>query len=700
MEFRILGPLDVIEGERVVDLAGAKHRALLAMLLLHANEVVSATRLIDALWEEEPPETAQKALQVYVSQLRKTLGKDHLETKAPGYLLRVHEDELDLTRFQRLVQDGSLREALSLWRGPPLAEFASERFAQSEIARLEELRLTCLEQRIEHDLAAGHHAELVGELEALVGEHPLRERLRAQLMLALYRSGRQAEALEAYQQARTALVDELGIEPSRTLRELEKAILEQDPALDLVVATGEEPEATDGSRGVFVGREAELAELHLGVDEAIAGRGSLFLLVGEPGIGKTRLAEELVRRARSRGACVLVGRCWEAGGAPAFWPWVQSLRSYVEQSEPDALRAQLAAGAADVAQIMPELRELFPDLPEPSLEAEGARFRLFDATARFLKSAAAARPLVLVLDDLHAADEPSLLLLRFIAGEVGGSRMLIVGTYRNVDPTVRDPLASTLAELAREQVTRRIALGGLTEADVARFVELDAGAIPVPGLIAALHAETEGNPLFLGEVVRLLAAEGRLAEVDARTLWTLGIPQGVREVIGRRLGRLSAECIRVLTLASVLGRDFGLDALSTLSKLSGDELLDVLDEAVAARVVSAVPEAHGRLRFAHALIRETLYDGLTTPRRVQLHRRAGEALEAFYGANPEPHLAELAYHFFEAAPGGDVAKALGYAQRAGESAVKVLAYEEAARLFELALQALDLTQPVDPNDAL
>ena len=457
----------------------------------------------------------------------------------------------------------------------------------------------------------------------------------------------------------------------------------------------EEPEATDGLRGAFVGRAAELAELYRGLDEAISGRGALFLLLGEPGIGKTRLAEELVRRARSRGACVLVGRCWEAGGAPAFWPWVQSLRSYVEQSEPAALRAQLAAGAADVAQIMPELREIFPDLPEPSLEAEGARFRLFDATARFLRSAAAERPLVLVLDDLHAADEPSLLLLRFVAGELGGSRILIVGTYRDVDPTVRDPLASTLAELAREQVTHRVALGGLTLEDVARFVELDAGAIPVPGLIAALHAETEGNPLFLGEVVRLLAAEGRLAEVDTRTLFTLGIPQGVREVIGRRLGRLSAECIRVLTLASVLGRDFGLDVLSTLSELSGDELLDVLDEAVAARVVSAVPETHGRLRFAHALIRETLYDGLTTPRRVQLHRRASEALEAAYGSDPEPHLAELAYHFFEAAPGGDAQKALGYALRAGESAVKLLAYEEAARLYKLALQALDLTQPVD-----
>ena len=161
MEFRILGPLDVVEGERAVDLPGAKHRALLAMLLLHANEVVSTERLIEALWEDEPPQGAQKTLQVYVSQLRKALGKDRVQTKAPGYLLRVADDELDLARFQRLVGDGRLTEALALWRGPPLAEFAYERFAQGEIARLEELRLACLEQRIEHDLDAGRHAELV-----------------------------------------------------------------------------------------------------------------------------------------------------------------------------------------------------------------------------------------------------------------------------------------------------------------------------------------------------------------------------------------------------------------------------------------------------------------------------------------------------------------------------------------------------------
>ena len=293
------------------------------------------------------------------------------------------------------------------------------------------------------------------------------------------------------------------------------------------------------------------------------------------------------------------------------------------------------------------------------MEVEGARFRLFDSVGHFLRNAAASRPLVLVLDDLHVADEPSLLLLRFVAGGIAGSRILVVGTYRDVDPTVRDPLASTLAELAREQVTRRIELGGLTEEDISEYVELTAGTTPSAGLSAAIHTETGGNALFVAEVVRLLAADGHVSDVDARELWTLGIPQGVREVIGRRLRRLSEECVVVLTLASVLGREFALDALQRLTEVPADELLDLLDEPVAARVLTSVPGARGRLRFGHALVRETLYEGLTTPRRVQLHRRAGEALEALYAQDQEPHLAELAHHFLEAAPGGDLDKALG-----------------------------------------
>ncbi|MGI8480347.1 MAG: BTAD domain-containing putative transcriptional regulator, partial [Gaiellaceae bacterium] len=243
MEFRILGPLEVLENGRQVDLGGAKQRALLAVLLLHANEVVSTDRLIDALWEEDAPETGRKALQVYVSQLRKALGKERIATRSPGYRLQVERDELDLARFQRLLEEGKPREALSLWRGPPLADFAFERFAHSEIARLEDLRLAGLEDRIEADLGIGRHAALVGELEAIVRQHPLRERLRAQLMLALYRSGRQAEALEAYQDARQALVEELGIEPGRALRELQQAILQQDDALDVEIAVERSPDA-------------------------------------------------------------------------------------------------------------------------------------------------------------------------------------------------------------------------------------------------------------------------------------------------------------------------------------------------------------------------------------------------------------------------------------------------------------------------
>jgi DNA-binding SARP family transcriptional activator/tetratricopeptide (TPR) repeat protein len=232
MEFRILGPLEVLDDGRVLELGGQKQRALLAVLLLHANEVVSSDRLIEAVWEERPPPTAGKALQVYVSQLRKLLGNERVQTKTPGYLLRVGSDELDLERCRRLLADGRPGEALALWRGPPLDEFAYQRFAQAETARLVELRLNCVEERIEQDLAEGRHAELVGELEMLVAEHPLRERLRGQLMLTLYRSGRQAEALEVYQDGRRLYADELGLEPGETLKALQKAILAHDPALD------------------------------------------------------------------------------------------------------------------------------------------------------------------------------------------------------------------------------------------------------------------------------------------------------------------------------------------------------------------------------------------------------------------------------------------------------------------------------------
>ena len=298
-----------------------------------------------------------------------------------------------------------------------------------------------------------------------------------------------------------------------------------------------------------------------------------------------------------------------------------------------------------------------------------------------MKRVAAAQPLVLVLDDLHAADEPSLLLLQFVARELAQSRIVIVGACRDVDPTPADPLKATLAELAREPVTRTLPLAGLGEAGRRAASSRSRHPRSRPAeLGAAVYAETEGNPLFVGEIVRLLGREGQLAEAP------LAIPHSVRETIGRRLRHLSDESNDLLTLASVLGREFDLHALARVSGLERGAVLELLDEATEARVVSEVPGAISRMRFAHALIRDAAYHRLTRARRIELHRRVGEALEAIHAAELDPHLAELAHHFYEAAA---ATRRVDYARRAGARAVAQLAYEEAVRLYELALAALD-----------
>jgi DNA-binding SARP family transcriptional activator len=724
VEVRVLGPLEVRDRNEPLALGGLKQRALLAILALNANEVVSTDRLIDELWGAEAPPTAAKSLQVHVSQLRKVLEPNRksgasgelLLTQAPGYLLRLDPEQLDVERFKALYGEGrdalargdaetaaaTLGEALSLWRGAPLADLTYASFAQAEIFRLEEMRLAALEDRIEADLECGRHVTVIGDLERLISSEPLRERPRRQLMLALYRSGRQAEALEVYREAHRSLVDELGIEPGRELKQLQAAILRQDPELDLravaseqsgVAATAEAATSEAPSES-FVGRESELAEFQAAFDEALAGRMSLFLIAGEPGIGKSRLADEATSLAEARGARVCWGRCWEAGGAPAYWPWVQALREYIRTAEDERVREELEPGAADIAQMLPELHELFPDLPPPpSLDPEGARFRLFDSTASFLRAASESQPLVLVLDDLHAADDPSLVFLQFLARSLREARVVVVGAYRDTEPR-REALNEAMAEARREPITRHIRLGGLDEDEVAAVVELIGGTRPTKELATALYRETEGNPLFVGELVRLLASEGRLEEAAGGN-GALSIPQGVREVINHRLRHLSDDCKRLLSIASVLGREFRLDALERLSEQRHEEVLDLLDESQAARVVVALPGGRSGLRFSHALIRDSLYGDLAASERLGLHRRAVESLEELYAAESEPHLAELAYHSLEAAPGGDVDKAVEYARRAGDQATALLAYEEAARLYRMALDAFEFKTPTD-----
>jgi tetratricopeptide (TPR) repeat protein len=444
---------------------------------------------------------------------------------------------------------------------------------------------------------------------------------------------------------------------------------------------------------VFVGRERELAELDVALDAAVQGRGQIVLLVGEAGIGKTRTADELAARARRRNCRVLFGRCYEGDGAPAYWPWVQMIRAYAEGRDVEALAAEMGAHAADIVQIVPALRDRLPDTAAASvLGPEQARFRLFDGVTAFFKTAARRQPLVLVLDDLHWADKPSLLLLTFLARELSDGHLLVVGTYREEEIGRRHPLGAALGELNRCQSFLRVVLRGLEVEDIARFIELSVGEEPQPDLVAAVSEETEGNPFFVTEIVRLLASEGGLTR-DGAFSGRVPLPHGVREVIGRRLNRLSADCVRVLTIASVIGREFGLLLLERVGGVERQGLLALLEEAVAGRLVVAGRDARV-YRFTHALIRETLYDEVSTVRRVQLHHQIGEALECLYGASADARIDEqLAHHFFESAANGDVDRAVTYAIRAARAATASLAYEDAAAHYERALQVLEL----EPN---
>lgn len=429
MDYRILGPLEAFEGERLLALGGVRQRAVLALLLLRANEALPRDVIVDELWGEKPPQTAGKVLQNCVSALRKELpaGGEALRTVGGAYALQVAPGELDRDRFERWLAEGraafaageheeaaeQLRAALALWRGAPLSDFTYERFAQDEITRLEELHVGAIEDRIDADLALGRADELVPELESLVARHPVRERLRRQLMLALYRSGRQAEALAVYRDARRTLLGDLGIEPGRALQELERAILAQDPALDLRAAPAA---ARAGRRAAtpLVGRNEEVAALEAGLDDALAGRGRLFVVVGPPGAGKTHLGDEIASRAKARGANIFWGRGWEGGGAPPYWPWRRAIR------------------------------KLSP--PEEGEE----RFQFFERVTELLRAEAAQSPFMLVLDDLQAADEESLLLLEFVASEVAEMPALIVALARED--------ASRLDELGR-LATRTLHLG-------------------------------------------------------------------------------------------------------------------------------------------------------------------------------------------------------------------------------------------------
>ncbi len=476
-----------------------------------------------------------------------------------------------------------------------------------------------------------------------------------------------------------------------------------EPVAASTVPSGREASTAPAATGAagpppFVGREAELGRLVEALEAAFSGRGRLVLLAGEPGIGKTRTAQAVAAEAESRGGLALWGRSLEGLRAPPYWPWLQMLRDYLETVDAKRLRAEMGVGAADIAEIAAEVRQLLPDLqPAPAVEdPDHARFRLFDSVARFFRRASLTRPLLLVLDNLHWTDRSSLRMLEFLAHELHDSHILAVGTYRDVELSRQHPLSDTLADLGREGLFERLALGGLSLDEVGRYVRQLAPGTP-RALARAVHRQTEGNPFFVAEIVRLLAQEGALSPAGPPAgPVALSIPEGVREVVGRRLNRLPDGCSAVLTVGAVIGRSFGLRELEPLvGDLVPAELATALEAAVAAGVLQEVTGARGRYQFTHALIRETLVDELSGARRARLHRQIGETLEEIHSGNLDECMPQLAHHFFEAALAGTAEKAVDYCVRAARQAASLVANEEAAWHLERALEVLDLTQPAD-----
>jgi hypothetical protein len=445
------------------------------------------------------------------------------------------------------------------------------------------------------------------------------------------------------------------------------------------------------ARGAFVGREGELERLRAAVDQAFAGHGSVAMVVGEPGIGKTRTCLELETYARMRGGRVIWGRAHEAAGAPPYRPWVQVGDSYSQQFGLEGVADRLDPGdGPELSRIFPGLRQQPNYVPPPDIvDPDSAQFRLFEAYSHLLRAYASDAPLLVVLDDLHWADKPSLLLLRHLAPELGRQRILILGNYRDTELSRTHPLSEVLASLHREGDFQRINLGGLSAAEVARYMRAVARIEPSRAVVQRVHEETEGNPFFLAEVVNLMTEEGTLT---SDSVSDIAIPEGVREALGRRLDRLSEEANALLQYAAIAGRQFAYDTLKAVSEHDDTTLLRLIEEGLAARVIEETQQA-GRYQFTHALMQETLLEELSTTRRVRMHGQIAEVIEQRYSDRVEEQAARLARHFMESSTLNDshAERAYRYSRIAAEQAETRAAWDEAARLWGQAASVAETT---------
>ena len=441
---------------------------------------------------------------------------------------------------------------------------------------------------------------------------------------------------------------------------------------------------------VFVGRGRELAALERMLLDTEAGSGGVVLVSGEPGVGKTRLLLEAAAAAAAKGWRVLLGHAYDSEGMPSYLPFIEALQDYTRLCPPEELKTQLGEGAAQVALILPEIGRRLRDLPaSPMLDPESARYRLFESVSDFLEAIArtSGAGLLLCLDDLHWADKPSLLLLQHMARRLTGVKLFILSTYRTVDLDRSHPLAEMLADLSRERLYGRVPLDSLTRAETESLIGITVSATPADAVVEAIYSETNGNPFFVEEVVRHLQAEGRDLSHPATALAEWGIPEGVKQVLGRRLSRLTPNGLRLLQAGSVFGPNFDLAVLEAVTGFDAATLTDALEEALEIGLVQDVSVC----RFSHPLVREAVYAELSLPRRQRLHLQIAEAIASVHVADLDPHLSALAAHFRLAGAAAPLEKTIDYSVRAAKAAQAVCAWDEAVTHYEGALQALELS---------
>jgi DNA-binding SARP family transcriptional activator len=706
LEFRILGTLEVRRRGQLIDLGTPKQRAVLAVLLLEAGRVVSSDRLVRLLWDDAPK--AMSSLQTYVSNLRRVLeperrprdGARVLVTEPPGYRLTVDPAALDWLRFEHQVELGkallgegdvagavvALDEALDTWTGPPLPELADEPFVVEARSRLGGVRLAAVSLAARARLDLGDHLGALTLLERTVAEHPLDERLHGLLALALYRSGRQADALRTIDRVRRALEEHVGLDLGPELRMLENDVLSQSPALDwtpveVPAASAPRPEPSE-TRGAarpplvdgpgLVGRSSDLDALTDRLSLAIGGRGGAVMIVGEPGIGKTRLAEELARIASDTGVTTAWARCPETGAVPPFWSV-----------------AQLAEQLTD-AGVVPAVSAAVLEAGDDGGYSPTTLFEFHRAVAESLRSATG--PLLLVIDDVQWADADSLRLVAHVAGELATTRVLLVVTSRMPGPDAEPAFVDGLDALTRSSGSLRIHLDGLGADAVAEWLRQRTDT-DIPADVAALvHERTGGNPLFVKELSELLLAEGKLGELTAERA-ARAIPAGVQFVVRRRVSRLPQVTQRLLTVASVVGRTFDLDVVAAVTEHSLDDALDALEPALAAGLVA--DDEGGALRFSHALVAEALSAEVNAAGRARIHARTATCIADRAGPVLGRQAALVAHHALEGSLAGTAELAVRASVEAARVAAANFGYEDAAIHWGRAVAALERARPGD-----